>query len=118
MSVVPGLSSAGAGAAAAARLPAASTPDLSKGKKAAREFEAQLIGTVLESFEKTFATLPGQDEIAGEDNYNYMGTQAMASALAEGGGFGIAQMISSHLTARKEVEADQVSSTTDSGSGC
>jgi hypothetical protein len=30
-----------------------------------------------------------------------MGTQAMASALAEGGGFGIAQMISAYLAARK-----------------
>lgn len=92
---------ASTGASAAAMLPAASTPDLTKGKKAAGEFEAQLIGTVLESFEKTFATLPGQDEIAGEDNYNYMGTEAIASAVAEGGGFGIAQMISAHLAARR-----------------
>jgi Rod binding domain-containing protein len=105
MSAVSGLSSASA--AGAAMLPPAATPDLNKGRKAAREFEAQLISTVLESFEKTFATLPGQDEIAGEDNYNYMGTEAMASALAEGGGFGIAQMISVHLTARKEVGANQ-----------
>lgn len=105
MSAVSGLSSASA--AGAALLPSASASDLNKGRKAAREFEAQLIGTVLESFEKTFATLPGQDEIAGEDNYNYMGTQAMASALAEGGGFGIAQMISAHLTARKDVEGNQ-----------
>ena len=114
MSGVSGFSSANA--AAAATLPAASTPDLRKGRKAAREFEAQLIGTVLESFEKTFATLPGQDEIAGEDNYNYMGTQAMASALAEGGGFGIGQMISAHLTARKDVGANQVTIVSDSGS--
>jgi Rod binding domain-containing protein len=70
---------------------------LSKGRKAAREFEAQLIGSVLESFEKTFATLPGQDATAGEDDYNYMGTQALASAMAAGGGFGIAAMISAHL---------------------
>lgn len=85
----------------AALLPAASPPDLTKGRRAAREFEAQLIATVLESFEKTFATLPGQEGLAGEDNYNYMGTQAMASALAKGGGFGIAQMITAHLEARK-----------------
>jgi Rod binding domain-containing protein len=98
MNAVSGFSSA---SAAAVTLPTAAMPDLGKGRKAAREFEAQLIGTVLESFEKTFATLPGQDEIAGEDNYNYMGTQAMASALAEGGGFGIAQMISAYLAARK-----------------
>jgi Rod binding domain-containing protein len=75
--------------------------DPRKGEKAAREFEAQLIGMVLESMEKTFASLPGQDEMAGEDNYNYLGTQALASAVADGGGFGIARMISEHLQTRK-----------------
>jgi len=98
MSVIYGLSSAGSSAAAV--LPLA-TPALAKGQKAAREFEAQLIGTVLESLEKTFAAVPGQRAMAGEDNYNYLGTQALASALSAGGGFGIARMISPHLEARK-----------------
>jgi hypothetical protein len=66
---------------------------LTKGAKAARDFEAQLIGSLLASYEKTFATLPGESEVPGSDNYNYLGTQAMASALAAGGGFGIAAMI-------------------------
>jgi Rod binding domain-containing protein len=94
----PALSSSGF---SAATLPAATTPDLSKGRKAAREFEAQLIGSVLKSMEKTFATLPGQDGVAGEDNYNYLGTQALAAGMAAGGGFGIARMISTYLEARK-----------------
>jgi len=59
-------------------------PLWAQGRKAAREFEAQLIGTVLESLEKTFAALPGQDAMAGQDDYNSMGTQALASALAAG----------------------------------
>jgi Rod binding domain-containing protein len=75
--------------------------DPGKGEKAARQFEAQLIGMVLESMEKTFASLPGKDEMAGEDNYNYLGTQALASVVAAGGGFGIARMISEHLKTRK-----------------
>jgi Rod binding domain-containing protein len=74
---------------------------LSKGRKAAREFEAQLIGSVLESLEKTFATVPGEDGVAGEDDYNYLGTQALAAGLAAGGGFGIAHMICTYLEARK-----------------
>jgi Rod binding domain-containing protein len=90
-----GLSSSGL-SGVATLLPAAK-PALGQGPKAAREFEAQLIGSVLESFEKTFATLPGQDAMAGEDDYNYLGTQALASAIAAGGGFGIAKMISEHL---------------------
>jgi Rod binding domain-containing protein len=80
-------------------LPPLAAPALGTGPKAAREFEAQLIGTVLESLEKTFATLPGQDTMAGQDDYNYMGTEALASALAAGGGFGIAKMITQHLEA-------------------
>lgn len=75
--------------------------DTAKGEKAARQFEAQLIGMVLESMEKIFASLPGNDEMAGEDNYNYLGTQALASAVAAGGGFGIARMISEHLKTRR-----------------
>lgn len=99
MSTSLGLSSAGA--SAAAMLPPMATPALGKGAKAAREFEAQLIGTVLESMEKTFAALPGQDAIAGEDDYNYLGTQALASAVAAGGGFGIAHLIAQHLGTRR-----------------
>ncbi len=85
---------------ASSALPTAK-PLLGKGEKAARDFEAQLIGMVLESMEKTFASLPGKDEMAGEDNYNYLGTQALASVVAAGGGFGIARMISEHLETRK-----------------
>jgi Rod binding domain-containing protein len=105
MSPISSLSSAGlsysglssSGFSGAAMLPPSATPALGKGPKAAREFEAQLIGSVLESLEKTFAALPGQDAMAGEDDYNYLGTQALASAVAAGGGFGIARMITQHL---------------------
>ncbi|MGA3349526.1 MAG: hypothetical protein ABSC33_10930 [Candidatus Sulfotelmatobacter sp.] len=81
-------------------LPSAN-PVLGKGEKAARDFEAQLIGSVLESLEKTFAALPGQDAIAGEDDYNYMGTQALAGAIAADGGFGIAHMITQSFRAHE-----------------
>ena len=73
---------------------------LSRGAKAAREFEAQLIGSLLASYEKTFASLPGDGDVPGSDNYNYMGTEALASALAASGGFGIAAMITRSLGER------------------
>jgi Rod binding domain-containing protein len=84
------------------------TPAPGKGQKAAREFEAQLIGTVLESLEKTFAALPGENAMAGEDDYNYLGTQALATALSAGRGFGIARMIEAHFESMKpeEVKAE------------
>jgi Rod binding domain-containing protein len=98
MATIAGMASAAASASALLPSPTAA---LGKGAKAAREFEAQLIGSVLESLEKTFASVPGGDGMAGEDNYNYMGTQALAQAIAAGGGFGIAKMISEHLETRK-----------------
>ena len=72
-----------------------------RGPKAAREFEANLIGSLLESLEKTFATLPGESTIPGADDYNYLGTQALAEGLAARGGFGIAAMITRHLPAHQ-----------------
>lgn len=68
-----------------------------RGAKAAREFEAQLISNVLESLEQTFAAIPGEDSPAGTDDYNYLGTQALAGALADRGGFGIGALISRYL---------------------
>jgi Rod binding domain-containing protein len=105
MSAVSGFSPA-SNFSGATMLPFASAP-LGKGQKAAREFEAQLIGTVLQSMEKTFASVPGQGPIAGEDNYNYMGTQALASAIVAGGGFGIARMIACYFETTKSASGNQ-----------
>ncbi|HUO13790.1 MAG TPA: hypothetical protein VMX38_02295 [Verrucomicrobiae bacterium] len=68
-----------------------------RGAKAAREFEAQLIGSLLESLEKTFATVPGDADDGTSDNFNYMGNHALAEVLAAHGGFGIADFVSQHL---------------------
>ncbi len=65
--------------------------------KAAREFEASLINSLLASLEKTFASAPGESEIPGADSYNYLGTQALSEAIAARGGFGIAHLIAQHL---------------------
>ncbi len=72
-----------------------------RGPNAAREFEAHLIGTLLESLEKTFATVPGDPGMAGSDNYNYLGSEALAQGLSAKGGFGIAAMISRGLAAHE-----------------
>jgi Rod binding domain-containing protein len=79
-------------------MPAAPT---GPGQKAAREFEAQLIGSLLESMEKTFAALPGDSGMTGADDYSYLGTQALAGAMAERGGFGIAAMINRYFAAHE-----------------
>ena len=68
------------------------TPAKSKAEKAACDFEAILLSSLLESLQKTFGGIP-EDDASGSGNYAVMGTQALASALAAGGGIGIGQMI-------------------------
>ncbi len=62
----------------------------------AQEFESQLLSSLLNSVEKTFATVPG-GEVAGGDEYDYLGNTALASVLASGKGFGIASFIMKKL---------------------
>ena len=69
--------------------------------KPAGEFEAQLIGSLLESMEKTFAALPGEESVPGTDDYSYLGTCTLSEALAARGGFGIGAMISRYLSAHE-----------------
>ncbi len=82
--------------------PTLATPSPSlRGPKAARDFEASLIASLLESMEKTLATLPGEQGLAGADDYNYMGTQALAQSISAHGGFGLAALIARHLPAHE-----------------
>src|ERR1700722_20905620 len=75
----------------------AAAPSLARGAKAAREFESFLVGSLLDSLEKTFATVPGETDVPGQDEYSYLGRQALASAVTAAGGVGIAKMIEQHL---------------------
>jgi Rod binding domain-containing protein len=74
-----------------------SAPAPGRGAKAAREFESFLVGSLLDSLEKTFASVPGDTDVPGQDEYSYLGRQALAGAVTAAGGFGIAKMIEKHL---------------------
>lgn len=65
--------------------------------KAARDFEAGLVDSLLESLERSFIRLDREDTTPGADDYRYLGTQALAATIASKGGFGIASMILEHL---------------------
>jgi hypothetical protein len=69
--------------------------------RAAREFEASLVTALLASLEKSFAAVPGESGLAGADDYNYMGTHALAEGIAAHGGFGITTLISHALEAHE-----------------
>ena len=79
----------------------ATAPVLPRGTRAARDFEASLIASLMESLEKTFGSVPGDSGLAGSDDFNYLGTQALAEGMAERGGFGIAALISKSLAAHE-----------------
>jgi Rod binding domain-containing protein len=77
-------------------------PAPTRAAKAAREFESFLVGSLLDSLEKTFATVPGDTDTPGQDEYSYLGRQALASAVTAAGGLGIAKMIEKHLGAGED----------------
>lgn len=73
-------------------LPAAQPATKMKAEKAAQDFEAVLLTSLLDSLQKSFAGTADESS-AGSDSYAAMGTQALASAISAHGGIGIAGMI-------------------------
>jgi Rod binding domain-containing protein len=73
-----------------------SAEDRARVAKAAQDFEAFLLSSLLRSLQQTFS---GNDSDGGpgQDDYSYMGTQALASSLAAAGGIGLARLISERL---------------------
>jgi Rod binding domain-containing protein len=80
---------------AASASPSADSPE--RIAKAARDFEAILLRSLLEPLQKSFSSVAGESSQAGQDDYQYMGTEALASAMAASGGLGIADMITKQL---------------------
>ncbi len=70
--------------------------------KAAQDFEALLLSSLLSPLERSFSSLSGQDSSSGD--YSYMGIQGLAGALSKSGGIGIAELLTRQLL-RTEVSA-------------
>jgi Rod binding domain-containing protein len=79
----------------------ADNPESQKIERSAKQFESILLASWLEQAEKSFATVPGGDgdenSDPGKDQLKSYGVQAVASALTNAGGIGIAAMISKGL---------------------
>ena len=73
--------------------------------KAAQDFEALLLASLLSPLEKSFSSLSGQDSSG--DDYHYMGVQALAGALSKSGGIGVADLLARQLL-RTEVSGGSV----------
>ena len=72
--------------------------------RAARQFEAVLLNSLLGSLQHSFASLDGKTADSESTNYNYVGMQALASALAARGGIGIANRIVTSLRQHEGVK--------------
>ncbi|HUM07152.1 MAG TPA: hypothetical protein VLT90_16910 [Terriglobales bacterium] len=83
------------------------SPIQSKAEKAACDFEAVLLGPLLEKLQATFAETK-EGDASGMANYTAVGAQALASAMAARGGLGIAHMI---LAQWRQTKVPEVSRT-------
>ena len=72
--------------------------DLQKSTKAAKDFEALLIGQMLQSVREEGSSWlgTGEDDKASDAAFG-MGEQQLALALAQGGGLGLSKVIASGL---------------------
>ena len=65
--------------------------------RAAHQFEAVLLNSLLGSLQHSFSSIGGKKADSESTNYDYVGMQALASALAARGGIGIADRIVASL---------------------
>jgi Rod binding domain-containing protein len=76
--------------------------DSQKIDRSAKQFETILLASWLQQAEKSFATVPGGDEDEdsdpGKGQFQGYAMQAVATALTNAGGIGIAPMLSKALT--------------------
>jgi Rod binding domain-containing protein len=82
---------------------------MQKLKKAAQEFEGVLLSSWLEEMQKSSLGSSDTGQDAGAETLRSLGTQAVALALAQRGGLGIAQMIVHHFspTLRSESRSEK-----------
>jgi Rod binding domain-containing protein len=70
--------------------------------KSATDFESILLGQLLESAHRAFATVPGsdpnKDSDPGADNFRSIGMQTLATSIAQSGGIGIGSMLVKYLS--------------------
>ena len=73
--------------------PAATLPVDRKLRRAAQEFEGELLACLLKPLEQAFSGLSGPEATAGSEQYGSMGIEALAGALSHSGGIGIAELV-------------------------
>jgi hypothetical protein len=83
--------------------------DPNKVRESAIEFEALLIGQVLEKLQHAFAPTEGDNADPAQDTVSSLGTQAVARLLAQRHAFGIAGILQRALDTREDASSTQAS---------
>ena len=101
------------------RANAASAKDDKKIEKSSKDFEAILLGNLLQSAEDSFGKLPGTDEEqndgdSGGSQFISMALQSLGTSLSGSGGIGIAKMITKSLHKTEEIAAETAAKTSGS----
>jgi len=92
-----------------ARTMRASAPE-EPGKAAAQQFEAILVRQLLgDALKPVLGAEPGS-EAPGSDVYQYLVTDIVAQSVAQGGGLGIAKMLTPQLTPKTAVPTEEKTS--------
>ena len=101
------------------RTNAASAKDDKKIEKSSKDFEAILLGNLLQSAEDSFGKVPGTDEEendgdSGGSQFISMALQSLGTSLSGSGGIGIAKMITKSLHKTEEIAAETAAKTSGS----
>jgi len=85
------------------------TAETRKVEKAARQFETQLLTSVLTALENSVgSSFGGSEDTGAGEQYKTMATQGLASAWAAAGGIGIARMIGHALSQSASADLSSV----------
>jgi len=74
-----------------------STPEKAKVVTAAREFEAMLLTTLLNSLQKDLGSVPGEEGDSAAQSYGQFGIEAIANGISAAGGLGISRLLVAKL---------------------
>ncbi|GEM_PF-2095837 len=77
-----------------------------KVRRAAQDFEGELLSCLLGPMERAFSGVGQDGAAAGSDQYGYLGIQALAAALARSGGIGMSTLVLAQIERTKVRGAD------------
>ena len=101
------------------RASAAAAKDDKKIEKSSKDFEAILLGNLLQGAQDSFGKVPGTDDEendsdSGGSQFMSMALQSLGSSLSGSGGIGIAKMIAHSLHRTEETAAESAAKTSGS----